>query len=261
MRVKRLLVTCISALLFTASAPSAVAIVGGEEVDYPWAAALIRPNNGTPVEQRTYCSGVLIKPEWVLTAAHCQPKIGDTVTIGRGRLASTGGEKRTVADTRRMWDYGGYCPPDRPELCDVALVKLSTASTQPDLDLADSRVLSEWNEGTAARAYGYGFTSSTSTQSSGSLKRAHVKIVDLRDNHYTLFASGPDTAVCYGDSGGPLVVSTSLGPRVVAVVRARVGHDPTSCTPGDEQSYVKVGYRGSANNSQSFLWITDMLRP
>lgn len=258
MRIKRAFAAIFLTLLACASGPPAQAIVGGEKASQPWAVAFIKPNNGRPVEKRTYCSGVLIARTWVLTVAHCPMDFRDTVVIGRGSLASSQGEKRTVARILRMHD-SSYCPSGSRELCDVALVKLGSASTKPPLALADSRVLREWGEGTAARAYGYGWVSATAGQSSGYLKRAQVNIRDFRANNHTLFASGPGTAVCYGDSGGPLVVSTSRGPRLVAVVRARVGHDQTSCTRGDSQSYTKVGYRGSSNNSKPFLWITHIL--
>ncbi|MDQ1033008.1 secreted trypsin-like serine protease [Streptomyces umbrinus] len=260
MRIKRAFAAAFLALFACASGPSAQAIVGGEKVSQPWAAAFIKQNSGAPVEKRTYCSGVLVNPRWVMTAAHCPIAPGDTVVIGRATLASSQGEKRTVARIERMPHSNRYCPSKSWELCDVALVRLNAASAQPTLALAGSQVLREWGEGTAARAYGYGAASAaTADRSSGYLKRAHVSIDDFRANNHTLFASGPRTAVCYGDSGGPLVVSTSRGPRLVAVVRARVGHDQTSCTRGDSQSYTKVGYRGASNNSKPFLWITHIL--
>lgn len=234
----------------------ASAIVNGEVVSYPWAVALVRPPDGTPIEMRTYCSGVLLKPTWVLTAGHCHPARNDRVVIGRSRLASTEGEVRRVSSVRYMAMNTTYCPTRPDELCDLALVRLDAASTLEDADLAGSVVVPEWGEGTSARVYGYGQTSFTATRASSYLRRASTTIVDLRPNHYTLWTRDPDMSVCYGDSGGPLIVSTSDGPQVVGITRAFVDANE-ACQPGATNSFTKVGYRGSSSNSQPYLWIVN----
>jgi secreted trypsin-like serine protease len=252
----------LATLVASAAVPQtkASAIVNGQIVDYPWAVALVRPNDGTAIEKRTYCSGVLIKASWVLTAGHCPLQSNHSIVIGRGQLPSTaGGQVRYVSAWYDMRHSGNYCDVDRKEeLCDIKLIKLSSPSTMEDADLAGSDVSSEWGVGSAARTYGYGVTSYSATQSSSYLRRANSTITDLRDNHYTLFSSSETSSVCWIDSGGPLIVSTSDGPKVVGITRAGVGQGDT-CEPGSTNSYVKVGYRSSTNNSKPYLWIQSIV--
>lgn len=251
----------IATLASLASAPSARAIVGGQNVGaYPWAAALLQKNDGSPQAVRFKCSGALIKSEWVLTAAHCLDSIGtgDTVVIGRDALSDGGGAVRSITEIKDMRESSTYCDvatEQKSRYCDIALVKLNSAVSNQDLDLAGASVLAEWGEGTSARAYGYGSTCATCA-STLDLRRTNGTVQSFRANHYTLFAQDPNGAVCYGDSGGPLIVSTSEGAKLVGVVRARTDNDDTSCTIGDSQSFVKVGWRGSAANSQPYQWIT-----
>jgi len=252
----------LAVLLSPPNSAPAQAVVGGENVGaYPWAAALLQKDDGRPKSQRFVCSGALIKPGWVITAAHCIDdfSVGDTVVVGRDSLQSTSGYTRTAVQIKTMWGSTSSCSAGyRSRLCDVALVKLSSSVPAEDLDLAGASVLSQWGAGTGARAYGYGRTCASCSPSLD-LKRTNGSITSLRENHYTLFARDSSGAVCYGDSGGPLIITTSEGPKLVGIVRAATDSTAVVCRIGDNQSFVKVGWRGSAANSPVCQWITSAI--
>lgn len=73
-----LLLHCGSSLQSSAT-PTYPSIVGGTtptQHEFPFAAALGVKFN------RAECSGVLVSPYWVLTAAHCRIRAGDAVVVG-----------------------------------------------------------------------------------------------------------------------------------------------------------------------------------
>eukprot|EP00979_Chaetoceros_neogracilis_P001305 scaffold227_cov236-Chaetoceros_neogracile.AAC.6 len=82
-------------------------IVGGSKAsvnEYPWYTALNTSGNFF------YCGGQLISPKFVLTAAHCDPKVGDKVQVGALCPADNNNcgqdfEARTVKSVTQHPDY------------------------------------------------------------------------------------------------------------------------------------------------------------
>ncbi|KAI3432664.1 hypothetical protein D9Q98_004208 [Chlorella vulgaris] len=168
----------------------------------------------------TACSGALIAPDWLVTAAQC--------LAGNGSVAQPSQVSVWIADewytAAAVHAHGGYAGINGPrsQLCnDIGLVQLTQKSRARPVALPDAQ--SQLPVGSTVWAAGYGVDESgkasdvlrytdLTTFSDGD--PATCPAQGFADN---FCAGGTSGYTCAGDSGGPLVSPTPTGDVLVGM--------------------------------------------
>jgi secreted trypsin-like serine protease len=184
----------------------------------PWAIALNNTQSGS--SSGRWCGAVLIKPNKIVTAAHCMDQDVSTYYAVQGRNNLANDSAGRVSAIKSVWVHPSYNTTDNRY--DVAVLTLSTPFTGVPVLPLETHAAAD-RAGVVPTVYGWGDTQGTGPDET--LQKAAVP--DLGDKTclgVQSYVSSGYTALtnvcagylkgqidaCQGDSGGPLVLNGRL---------------------------------------------------
>ncbi|MCI2424173.1 serine protease [Saccharopolyspora sp. K220] len=205
-------------------------VIGGHDAteEYPFMASL-------QVAGSHNCGASLIRPDWLVTAAHCVASGTDpaslNVRVGSNDRTTGGSEARVT----QIIVHPDYAPPAPGG--DIALLKLDHPVPQQPIQLADG----SGAPGTATRILGWGLTCDRQDNCSDlpiTLQELDTKLVDDGQcaeidgpRELCTDSDTPDAQACNGDSGGPQLIGRPGDWRLIGAT-SRDGDQDPRCSTG-----------------------------
>ncbi|MEJ8571941.1 serine protease [Microbaculum marinum] len=196
-------------------------IIGGRKArkgKWPGQVALLQ-SRYSDNRKAQFCGGSLIRPRWVLTAAHCVDflkSVADVEILTGTQSLKKGGRRHAVAD---IWIASEWDP--KTYDYDIAVIKMKTRVRNPETYRMAARAfgLKYVVPGRMTTVTGWGNTSTTKKVLPINLREVKVPFVSRETCNSPQAYNGEITArmicagyreggkdACQGDSGGPLLV-------------------------------------------------------
>jgi secreted trypsin-like serine protease len=248
---------CTAALVGLLAGPAAArgprarsSVVGGNPAtltEWGFTAAVFTPNS--------LCTGVVVSPTRVLTAAHCVGSLPTMLIRVNSTNAFVGGDVLQVSAAAFAPGYAnGF-------VNDLAVLTLKTATTAPPITLASAAEDATYTQpGAPLATAGFGDRNPLiiGKRQIGLLTAADVlarncgpippsTICDAGGRAGTAFRRFRGhvlkrklaKVICEGDSGGPLIARTPAGPRLIGITEAS-----SSPRKSDPFFFVRCGLKG-----------------